>query len=99
MAEASSTTRPPSIDTLLARPAMTVLVAGHGRAAVLGCARLALSAWRDAKLKAFDVLAFEQHCAAQLARDAALHLRPVINMTGTWAGPWRPQKPLTPWQR
>ncbi len=78
--------RPPPLDQLLARPAMTILSATHGRQSLLGVARRWLETWRqqptDAQV-AFDVDAMERACARQLEAQAAMHLKPVFNATGT----------------
>ncbi len=78
--------RPPSLDALMSRPALTALVARHGRQDVLLVAREALDAWRRdpaATGQGFDIAAFEQRCAMRLAERESMHFRPVFNLTGT----------------
>jgi L-seryl-tRNA(Ser) seleniumtransferase len=75
--------RPPSVDRLLDAVPMRALIETHGRTSVLAVAREALDAWRADPSAPFDVAAFEARCAAQLAERAAMHLRPVFNLTGT----------------
>ena len=76
--------RPPALDKLLDTPALRVLAAQHGRAAVTGAARAGLERWRDNGAgEAFNVSTFEAACAAQMAQAALAALRPVFNLTGT----------------
>jgi L-seryl-tRNA(Ser) seleniumtransferase len=75
--------RPPSVDRLLDAAPMRALIETHGRTSVIAVARQALDAWRTDASPSFDVPAFEARCAAQLAQRAAMHLRPVFNLTGT----------------
>ena len=76
--------RPPALDKLLDTPALRVLAAQHGRAAVTGAARAGLERWRNNGAGvAFDVSTFEAACAAQMAQAALAALRPVFNLTGT----------------
>ena len=76
--------RPPALDKLLDSPALRVLAAQHGRAAVTAAARAGLERWRSEGAGApFDVAAFEGACAEQLSRAALAALRPVFNLTGT----------------
>ena len=75
--------RPPSLDKLLDSPALRELTGQHGRASVVAAAREALDAWRAQASEPFDAAAFEQHCRMHLAERAAMHLRPVFNLTGT----------------
>ncbi len=75
--------RPPSLDALLARPALLVLISEHGRASALAVGRQILEAWRREPAQAFDTAAFDAECAKQLAAQARPHLRPVFNLTGT----------------
>jgi len=77
-------TRPPSLDRLLASPALQRLVEIHGRAPVSAAARVQLARWRDAvPAGAFDSAGFERDCQAALEQQAAPRLRPVYNLTGT----------------
>jgi L-seryl-tRNA(Ser) seleniumtransferase len=76
-------TRPPSIDALMARPALQALAQTHGRQATLKAAREALAAWRDNPDQAFNVDGFDANCSQTLVAQSAMHLRPVFNMTGT----------------
>jgi L-seryl-tRNA(Ser) seleniumtransferase len=75
--------RPPSLDKLLDSPALRELIAEHGRTATLAAAREALDAWRADPSQAFDAAAFERRVAHTLDAQAAMHLRPVFNLTGT----------------
>jgi L-seryl-tRNA(Ser) seleniumtransferase len=76
--------RPPSLDRLLAAPALLALAEQHGRTAVLACAREALDAWRSTTPSGpFDAGAFEQRCATRLVQQSAPQLKPVFNLTGT----------------
>lgn len=77
------TNRPPSLDKLLDSPALRELIEQHGRASVLATAREALGAWRAEASPSFDAAQLELHCRTQLAERAALHLKPVFNLTGT----------------
>jgi L-seryl-tRNA(Ser) seleniumtransferase len=75
--------RPPSVDKLLDSRRLRELTERHGRASMLAVVREALDAWRADAAQPFDVNAFEARCAARLAAQAAMHLRPVFNLTGT----------------
>jgi L-seryl-tRNA(Ser) seleniumtransferase len=75
--------RPPSLDKLLDRMALRALVEQHGRASTLAAAREALDTWRADASRPFDAPSFEQSVAATLGERAAMHLRPVFNLTGT----------------
>ena len=75
--------RPPSVDKLLDSASLRALVEEHGRTSVLAVAREGLDAWRADASQPFDTEAFEARCASRLAERAALHLRPVFNLTGT----------------
>jgi L-seryl-tRNA(Ser) seleniumtransferase len=75
--------RPPALDKLLESAAQRALIEEHGRSSVVAVAREALDAWRADPSQAFDTAAFEARCAAQLAERAAMHLRPVFNLSGT----------------
>ena len=81
--------RPPSVDRLLAAPALRALAGTHGRSAVLQAAREVLDAMRAQAAAAgdaaapFDAARFEGECAARLAALATPALRPVYNLTGT----------------
>jgi L-seryl-tRNA(Ser) seleniumtransferase len=75
--------RPPSLDRLLDSAALRRLIDAHGRAEATSAAREALAAWRADGSRPFDAEAFEAQCAARLADGAAMHLRPVFNLTGT----------------
>jgi L-seryl-tRNA(Ser) seleniumtransferase len=75
--------RPPSIDLLMARPALQAMAQTHGRQAALKAARNALDVWRGDTTQAFSADAFDASCSQALAAQATMHLRPVFNMTGT----------------
>jgi L-seryl-tRNA(Ser) seleniumtransferase len=75
--------RPPSLDKLLDSAALRELIDTHGRTSVLAAAREALDGWRAEASKPFDAAHFVQHCRTQLSGRAAMHLRPVFNLTGT----------------
>ena len=75
--------RPPSLDKLLDSPALRELVERHGRSSVIAAARDALDAWRCNASQPFDAVQLELHCRAQLGARAAMHLKPVFNLTGT----------------
>ena len=62
---------------------MAALQAEHGRQSVLRVARQALEHWRASGAAEFDDAAFEAGCRGALEREAAHHLRPVFNLTGT----------------
>ncbi len=78
-----SAARPPALDKLLDSRALRELIETHGRTGVTAIAREALDAWRADASQPFDIGAFESHCATELAARAAMHLRPVLNLTGT----------------
>jgi L-seryl-tRNA(Ser) seleniumtransferase len=78
-----SVNRPPSLDKLLDGATLRQQIVLHGRAATLAAARDALDAWRTDASQPFDAAAFEQSVAATLSACAAMHLRPVFNLTGT----------------
>ena len=75
--------RPPSLDKLLDSPALSELIALHGRTSVLAAARGAIDAWRADASPAFSIEQFEQRCRTRVTERAELHLRPVFNLTGT----------------
>ena len=75
--------RPPSLDKLLDSPTLRSLTELHGRTSVTAAAREALEGWRADASQAFDTTAFEQRLAHKLDVQAAMHLRPVFNLTGT----------------
>ena len=81
---ADASHRPPSLDKLLATPALRALQAQHGRAATLSAARAALDAWRTGTdALPFDALTFDAACTGRLNAQARRALRPVFNLTGT----------------
>jgi L-seryl-tRNA(Ser) seleniumtransferase len=82
-ARSAPSARPPSIDLLMARPTIQALAQTHGRQATLKAARQALDVWRVDTSQAFSAEAFDASCLLTLAAQAAMHLRPVFNMTGT----------------
>jgi L-seryl-tRNA(Ser) seleniumtransferase len=59
------------------------LIEQHGRTSATTAARQALDAWRQDMSQPFNVAAFEQRCAQQLAASAAMRFKPVFNLTGT----------------
>jgi hypothetical protein len=76
--------RPPSLDRLLAGPALQSLIEAHGRGPVMAAARAQLARWRaSVPAQAFERAQFESGCKAMLDALAAPHLRPVFNLTGT----------------
>ena len=78
-----SATRPPSLDRLLARPALQALAAAQGRAEVLAAARSELQAWRANPAQPFVAIDFDAACRARVNARATPGLRPVYNLTGT----------------
>jgi L-seryl-tRNA(Ser) seleniumtransferase len=75
--------RPPSLDKLLDGAALRALIERHGRSSVTAAARAALDAWRADTTQGFDTAHFEATLTTALDSQAAPHLRPVFNLTGT----------------
>jgi len=78
----------PSVDRILRMPAIAVLQAVHGRAAVTEAVREDLDRWRqaltsDAAAPPADEAAIAARVAARLARQASPTVRRVFNLTGT----------------
>lgn len=73
--------RPPSVDRALAWPAMTLLVASHGRQLVLDCLRVALADWRETG--SGDEASLLQAVQQGIERVLTPSMRPVFNLTGT----------------
>jgi L-seryl-tRNA(Ser) seleniumtransferase len=80
----------PSLDRLLQLKAVADLVARYGRPLVTEAARAELAGLRAALSRKpsdsdppFDETGFVLGCSSRLARETALSLKPVINLTGT----------------
>ena len=79
---APSLARLPSVDALLGRPDVAVLVARHGRPLVIDAARAALARCR-AEGRVDEAAAIVGDMGSRLEALARPHLRRVLNLTGT----------------